>query len=101
MTGAGGFLPWQKNRYEPPPGWEQEGQTLTRELLFHSFEEGMQFLDRLAGEAVYYGRRPDMAISSGPVRLSIRNPNRAGLTLAELRLAEKANAVIEAEHSRP
>jgi hypothetical protein len=45
-----------------------------------------------------YGRRPDMCISEfNHVRLSIANPHHAGFTLAETRLAEKADGVIE-EH---
>jgi pterin-4a-carbinolamine dehydratase len=78
-----------------PPGWRRRGGALTRELRFRDFDEGMRFLERVADRAVDYGRRPDMSIASNHVRLSIENPHHAGLTLAELRLLGKVEAVIE------
>ncbi|MFL5827809.1 MAG: 4a-hydroxytetrahydrobiopterin dehydratase [Thermoleophilaceae bacterium] len=88
------FFPWMR-RPSLPPSWNLAGDTLFRDLAFRSFEDGMEFIDRLAAEAVDYGRHPEMRISAGQVRVSIRNPNRAGLTEAELRLAQKVDAVID------
>jgi pterin-4a-carbinolamine dehydratase len=76
-------------------GWQRKGQTLVRELRFRDFDEGMEFLEAVARGAVDHLRRPDMSISSNRVRLSIANPHNAGLTLAELRLAAKVNAVVD------
>lgn len=70
------------------------GETLYRDFVFPSFEDGMELIDRIAAEAVDYGRHPDLSISAGHVRVSIRNPNHAGLTQAETRLAQKVNAVV-------
>jgi 4a-hydroxytetrahydrobiopterin dehydratase len=77
-------------------GWHRRGQSLVRELEFRDFSEALAFLERVAGCAEDYLRRPDMCILRfNRVRLTITNPNRAGITAAELRLAEKVDAVIE------
>ena len=55
----------------------------------------MRFLERVA-RAEDHKRHPDLSISANRVRMTIANPHRAGITLAELRLAAKVNAVVEA-----
>lgn len=52
-------------------------------------------MDRIAAGAVDYGRRPDMSISLNRVRLEISNLHHHELTPAELRLAEKVDAVLD------
>jgi 4a-hydroxytetrahydrobiopterin dehydratase len=80
-------------------GWRREGDELVRELKLRDFDEALRFLERVAELANDYGRRPDMCISEfNHVRLSITNLHHAGFTLAEMRLAEKVNAVIEQHH---
>jgi pterin-4a-carbinolamine dehydratase len=76
-------------------GWQWRDDTLVRELTFRDFDEGMRFLEQVARRAQDYTRRPDMSISANHVRLKIANPHRAGITLAELRLAAKVNAVVD------
>lgn len=76
-------------------GWRWQGDDLVRELRFRDFDEGMAFLEQVARRAEDYKRRPDMSISANRVRLRIANPHRAGITLAELRLADKVNAIVE------
>lgn len=78
-----------------PAGWEQHGQTLVRELRVRDFDHGMRLMDRIAAGAVDYGRRPDMSISLNRVRLEISNLHHHELTPAELRLAEKVDAVLD------
>ena len=63
--------------------------SLVRELTFCDVDEGMRFLAQVARGAQDYKRRPDMSISANHVRLRIANPHRAGIMLAELRLAAK------------
>jgi 4a-hydroxytetrahydrobiopterin dehydratase len=71
------------------------GESLVRELEFRDFDQAIEFVERIAGSAEDHLRRPDMCIVEfNRVRLTIANPNRAGITAAELRLAEKVNAVI-------
>ena len=79
--------------------WKQRGDALVRELRFRDFDEALAFVQRVADEAVDYGRRPDMCIlESNHVRLSVANPHHAGITLAEQRLLDKVDAVVAAEY---
>jgi 4a-hydroxytetrahydrobiopterin dehydratase len=78
-----------------PPGWRRAGESLVRELSFRDFDEAIAFLERVAANAGDHLRRPDMCILDfNRVRLTITNPHHAGVTQAELRLAEKVNRVI-------
>jgi 4a-hydroxytetrahydrobiopterin dehydratase len=79
--------------------WKRRGEALVRELRFRDFDEAMAFVQRVADEAVDYGRRPDMCIlESNHVRLSVANPHHAGVTPAEQRLLDKVDAVVAAEY---
>jgi 4a-hydroxytetrahydrobiopterin dehydratase len=78
------------------PGWRRAGESLVRELSFRDFDDALEFVERVAAGAVDYLRRPDMCILDfNRVRLRIGNPNHSGITLAELRLAEKVNAIVD------
>jgi pterin-4a-carbinolamine dehydratase len=69
---------------------------LVRELAFRDFDQAIAFVEEVASEAEDHLRRPDMCIFDfNRVRLTITNPNHAGITQAEVRLAEKVNAVID------
>ena len=79
--------------------WKQRGDALVRELRFKDFDEAMRFVQRVAAEAVDYGRRPDMCIlESNHVRLSVANPHHAGITQAERRLLDEVDAVVAQEY---
>jgi pterin-4a-carbinolamine dehydratase len=81
------------------PGWRQVGDALVREMTFRDFDDAMRFFATVAQEAVDYGRRPDMCIAgTNRVRLSISNEHHAGFTAAELRLAKRLDAVLDADH---
>jgi 4a-hydroxytetrahydrobiopterin dehydratase len=80
-------------------GWKRIGDALVRELRFRDFEDALRFVERVAQAAVDYRRRPDMCISEyNHVRLSVSNLHHAGFTLAEMRLAEKVNAILDQHH---
>jgi 4a-hydroxytetrahydrobiopterin dehydratase len=77
------------------PGWERRGEVLVRELQMRDFDAAWQLVGQIAAGASDYARRPDMCISEyNHVRLTIANPHRAGITLAEVRLAAKVDAVM-------
>jgi pterin-4a-carbinolamine dehydratase len=79
--------------------WRRQGDTLLQELQFRDFDEALRFFERVADAAVDYGRRPDMCIEhSNLVRLRIANPHNAGITLAETRLAQKVDAIVDEHH---
>jgi pterin-4a-carbinolamine dehydratase len=81
------------------PGWRRKGGTLVRELKMKDFEDALRFVERVGAAAVDYERRPDMCISeNNHVRLTISNLHHAGFTVAELRLARKVDAILDAHH---
>ena len=76
-------------------GWRRKGDSLVREIEFRDFSDAIAFLERIASVEDHL-RRPDMCILSyNRVRLIIGNPHHAGLTAAEIRLAEKVNHLID------
>ncbi|HWE11295.1 MAG TPA: 4a-hydroxytetrahydrobiopterin dehydratase [Solirubrobacteraceae bacterium] len=76
-------------------GWRRDGESLVRELEFRDFSDAIAFLERIAANVQDHLRRPDMCILGyNRVRLTITNPHHAGLTAAEVRLAEKVNALV-------
>jgi 4a-hydroxytetrahydrobiopterin dehydratase len=77
-------------------GWRLAGESLVRELSFRDFDEAVAFVERVAAAAEDHLRRPDMCILDfNRVRLTITNPNHAGITQAELRLASKVDAIVD------
>jgi 4a-hydroxytetrahydrobiopterin dehydratase len=76
--------------------WRRQGDSLVREIEFRDFSDAVAFLERVAFTVEDYPRRPEMYILSCTyVRLTIDNPDQAGLTAAEIRLAEKVNRLID------
>ena len=81
------------------PGWRRAGGALVRTMRMKDFEEALALVERVAVGAVDYHRRPDMCISeNNHVRLSIANLHHAGVTIAEIRLAGKVDAILEEHH---
>lgn len=77
-------------------GWRRDGLALVREIQFRDFDGALRFVETLGQEAVDHFRRPDMCILElNRVRLQIANRHHAGITLAELRLAAKVDAVVD------
>lgn len=49
-----------------------------------------------------FGRQPDICLhDSNRVRVTVANPHRAGVTVAELRLVEKVDAVADRYRPAP
>jgi pterin-4a-carbinolamine dehydratase len=80
-------------------GWRLRGEALVQELEFKDFDEALSFVERVGHAAVDYQRRPDMCITEfNRVTLTIENRHHAGFTLAEMRLLEKVNAILDEHH---
>jgi pterin-4a-carbinolamine dehydratase len=78
------------------PGWRLDGERLVRELRFRDFRDAFGLVERLAGEVEDFGRQPDICLVDGNrVRVAVANPNRAGLTVTELRLVGKVDGVVD------
>jgi pterin-4a-carbinolamine dehydratase len=81
---------------ESRPGWHWRKNGLVRELQFRDFASARGFAERLADAATYYGQRPDIAIrDDGRVVLSLFNHNHAGVTVADLALADRIDRAID------
>ncbi len=81
------------------PGWRRDGGALVCTIRMKDFEDALAFVERVAGAAVDYHRRPDMCIfGNNRVRLSIANLHHAGFTIAEIRLARKVDTILEEHH---
>ena len=77
-------------------GWRRSGESLVREIRLRDFDEAIACLQRVAACAEDHLRRPDMCILDfNRVRLTITNPHHAGITAAEVRLAQKVDTVLE------
>jgi pterin-4a-carbinolamine dehydratase len=78
--------------------WRREGESLVRELTLRDFEEAYALLGRVAEGVEDHERRPDLCITEfNKLRLTIWNLHHAGITLAEVRLAAKVDAVLDAQ----
>jgi pterin-4a-carbinolamine dehydratase len=78
---------------ESRPGWRRDKRGLVRELRFQDFASARRIGDRLANEASYYGRHPDIAIhDDGRLVVSLVEPNHSGVTVADLALATRSTA---------
>ena len=77
------------------PAWRRAGGGLVREIRWGSFDQALAFVNRLADQAVDFGRHPDVTITDeGTVRLRVANPNHVGITLAEVRLVEDVDRAL-------
>jgi 4a-hydroxytetrahydrobiopterin dehydratase len=87
------------------PAWRRSGDSLVRERALKDWGQALAFLDRIGEAADDWGRHPDIALTSGNrVRITVANPNGAGITDAELRLIQKVDEVADApaeELARP
>ena len=100
---SGGILaPGEIGRaLESRPGWRRQAGGLAREVRCRDFASARSLGDRLADEATYYGRHPKFAIhDDGRIVVSLVGPNHAGVTVADLTLADKVDRVIEEEARR-
>jgi pterin-4a-carbinolamine dehydratase len=97
--GGGVLTPAEVGRaLETRPGWERWPDRLVRELRCRDFVSARRLAERLADEATYYGRHPQIVIhDDGRMSISVAGPNHAGLTVADLTLADDVDRVIEAE----
>lgn len=83
------------------PQWQRRGGGLLRELHFRDFRSALDFVNRLADEAVDFGRHPDVSIvDDGTVRLRVANPHHVGITVAEMRLVEDVDDAITRTEDR-
>lgn len=82
--------------------WTLAGRRLHREFRFRDFDEAFAFVERLAVEAVDFGRHPDICIAdNNRVRVTVASPLNAGITVGDLRLVRKVDALAERYLAQP
>jgi pterin-4a-carbinolamine dehydratase len=82
-------------------GWRDRDGALVRRLRFRDREQAVRAGEFVALHAVDWLRRPDMSVAQNELRLVVANPNNAGVTAAERRLAGKVSAVLENLSAQP
>jgi 4a-hydroxytetrahydrobiopterin dehydratase len=77
------------------PGWQLEGNTLTRRFKFKDFQGSMAFVNRVAELAESEGHHPDIHISWNRVRLELTTHSIKGLSENDFIMAARINEVFE------
>jgi len=91
-----GVLRAQRPALAEHPAWTRRGERLEREVRCVDFPDALEVVTRLGTQVEHFGRRPDIAIVDGNrVRISVANPNHAGITRAELSLVDRVDRVLE------
>ena len=77
-------------------GWTEEPNALVRVLTYRDRAEAVRAAEELTDRVHEWGgRKPDLTIDEGRLEVRCANVNHAGVTLAELRLAGKVDAVVD------
>ena len=71
------------------PAWELEGKALMRTIEFESFNEAIDFVNKLAEMAEDAGHHPDIAIRYVKVTLRLTTHDKGGVTDADLEMAQR------------
>jgi pterin-4a-carbinolamine dehydratase len=81
------------------PDWRLDGERLVRRERGRDFLHALELVHSVAAEAEDFGRHPSVHIDEvGHITFSISNPHHAGVTVAELRLADKVDAALAHRH---
>ncbi|HHP7229795.1 MAG TPA: 4a-hydroxytetrahydrobiopterin dehydratase [Xenococcaceae cyanobacterium] len=70
------------------PGWNLDGQEITRTFQFSDFVAAIDFVNKLVEPAEAAGHHPDIAISYNKVTISLTTHDAGGLTNQDFALAE-------------
>jgi len=74
------------------PGWERQGQEISRLYTFPGFPEAIAFVNRVAELAETMDHHPDILIQYRKVRLTLSTHSAGGLTDLDFTLAQKIDA---------
>ena len=78
------------------PGWQLEGDAITRQFVFGGFPEAVAFVVRLAFIAEAADHHPDIQIAYKRVTLKYSTHSAGGLTEKDFAGAEEATALATA-----
>jgi 4a-hydroxytetrahydrobiopterin dehydratase len=77
------------------PGWQREGEAITKEFVFGGFTEATQFIAKLAAPANAMDHHPDVQLYRYKrVKINLTTHSRGGLTQNDFDLAAKIDALV-------
>jgi 4a-hydroxytetrahydrobiopterin dehydratase len=79
------------------PGWERDGDRITKEFRFRNFVDAIAFIDRLVAPAEAANHHPDLENHYNRVRVSLRTWDEGGVTEKDLALARTIEALSQAD----
>ena len=79
-------------RLKKIPGWERQGEEITRLYTFSGFIPAMAFVNHVADLAESMDHHPDILIQYRKVRLTLSTHSAGGLTDLDFTLAQKIDA---------
>ena len=74
------------------PGWEFDGQRISKEYTLESFMAAIGFIDRIAAAAEAADHHPDLYNHYKSVKVSLRSWDAGGVTRRDIRLAKQIEA---------
>jgi 4a-hydroxytetrahydrobiopterin dehydratase len=80
-------------RLEALPGWEREGEAITRSFDRGDFVGSVDFVRRLVEPAEDMNHHPDVEISWATVKVTLSTHSEGGLTPADFELAGRIDAL--------
>lgn len=78
------------------PGWQREGDTITRTYSFDGYAAGIAFVVRVGFAAEARDHHPDLAVSHGRVKVSWSTHDAGGITSVDTEMAERTDALLRA-----
>jgi 4a-hydroxytetrahydrobiopterin dehydratase len=80
-------------RLSEHPGWEREGQAITKSFKRADFVGSVNFVNSLVGPAEEMNHHPDIEISWDTVKISLSTHSDGGVTANDFELAAKIDAL--------
>ena len=81
-------------------GWTKSGNALERTFELPDFKAALGFVNAMGDRAEEMGHHPDIDIRYNKVKLSLTSHDAGGITRRDLRLAEHAEKIAPAYHTR-
>lgn len=77
------------------PGWQLDGDAITRTYAFANFYETMAFVNALALVAHQQDHHPDLAVSYGRCTVRLNTHDVGGISATDIDCARRIDALLE------
>lgn len=81
-------------RLESLPGWQRDGDAITRTFTFAGFPEAVAFIDRLVDPAERMEHHPDVDLRYNKVTVALSTHDQGGLTSHDFELAALVDGAV-------